>query len=406
MKLRKRLTSKEASLLNLEVKENEYGRSSARYVIKEDEWELVLSKRIKPRKRKFVETLKKFDKNGNILSSVEKLQAKPIGIPENFEVIKVSTSKTTGQQWVQYAPKKENIAKVVDSFDFTKIINKYIVPIEQKQIPYFNSTKDFDSLTITDVHVGMDTDADKNTMYQNTWNKDELFKSADIIISKTLEEKESTILYIDELGDLLDGFNAQTTRGGHSLPQNMTNEQSFDNALEFRLRILHGLINYYDEIHFNNICNDNHAGAFGYFVNQAFKQIAELQFKNVKVTNHRKFINHYYVGDICFIISHGKDDKSLKFGFKPTLDLKGAEKIDQYCKQNSIYKKADLVIFKKGDSHQALFDMCSSDDFFYFNYPALSPSSNWIKNNFKLGRRGFVNESFKGLNNYLKPNFI
>jgi len=406
LKLRKRLTSKEASLLNLEVKENEYGRSSARYVIKEDDWELVLSKRIKPRKRKFVETLKKFDKNGNILSSVEKLQAKPIGIPENFEVIKVSTSKTTGQQWVQYAPKKENIAKVVDSFDFTKIINKYIVPIEQKQIPYFNSTKDFDSLTITDVHVGMDTDADKNTMYQNTWNKDELFKSADIIISKTLEEKESTILYIDELGDLLDGFNAQTTRGGHSLPQNMTNEQSFDNALEFRLRILHGLINYYDEIHFNNICNDNHAGAFGYFVNQAFKQIAELQFKNVKVTNHRKFINHYYVGDICFIISHGKDDKSLKFGFKPTLDLKGAEKIDQYCKQNSIYKKADLVIFKKGDSHQALFDMCSSDDFFYFNYPALSPSSNWIKNNFKLGRRGFVNESFKGLNNYLKPNFI
>jgi len=406
LKLRKRLTSKEASLLNLEVKENEYGRSSARYVIKEDDWELVLSKRIKPRKRKFVETLKKFDKNGNILSSVEKLQAKPIGIPENFEVIKVSTSKTTGQQWVQYAPKKENIAKVVDSFDFTKIINKYIVPIEQKQIPYFNSTKDFDSLTITDVHVGMDTDADKNTMYQNTWNKDELFKSADIIISKTLEEKESTILYIDELGDLLDGFNAQTTRGGHSLPQNMTNEQSFDNALEFRLRILHGLINYYDEIHFNNICNDNHAGAFGYFVNQAFKQIAELQFKNVKVTNHRKFINHYYVGDICFIISHGKDDKSLKFGFKPVLDLKGAEKIDQYCKQNSIYKKADLVIFKKGDSHQALFDMCSSDDFFYFNYPALSPSSNWIKNNFKLGRRGFVNESFKGLNNYLKPNFI
>jgi len=406
LKLRKRLTSKEAILLNLEVKENEYGRSSARYVIKEDDWELVLSKRIKPRKRKFVETLKKFDKNGNILSSVEKLQAKPIGIPENFEVIKVSTSKTTGQQWVQYAPKKENIGKVVDSFDFTKIINKYIVPIEQKQIPYFNSTKDFDSLTITDVHVGMDTDADKNTMYQNTWNKDELFKSADIIISKTLEEKESTILYIDELGDLLDGFNAQTTRGGHSLPQNMTNEQSFDNALEFRLRILHGLINYYDEIHFNNICNDNHAGAFGYFVNQAFKQIAELQFKNVKVTNHRKFINHYYVGDICFIISHGKDDKSLKFGFKPVLDLKGAEKIDQYCKQNSIYKKADLVIFKKGDSHQALFDMCSSDDFFYFNYPALSPSSNWIKNNFKLGRRGFVNESFKGLNNYLKPNFI
>ena len=406
MKLRKRLTPKEASLLNLELKANELGRSTARYIISEDEWDLILSKRIKPNKRKFVETQKKFDKKGHIVSSVEKLQSKPIDIPENFEVIKVSTSKTTGQQWVQYAAKKETIEEVVENFDFDKIIKKHIKPIKQKARPSYSSTKDFDALTITDVHVGMDTDSDNNTMYQSPWNKEELFKSADIIVNKTLEEQESNILYIDELGDLLDGFNAQTTRGGHSLPQNMTNEQSFDNALEFRLRLLHGLINDYDEIHFNNICNDNHAGAFGYFVNQAFKQVAELQFKNVTVTNHRKFINHYFVGNICFIISHGKDDKSLKFGFKPVLDLKGADKIDQYCKQNGIYKNADLVIFKKGDSHQALFDMCSSDDFYYFNYPALSPSSNWIKNNFKLGRRGFVNESFKKLKNYLKPHFI
>ena len=406
MKLRKRLTPKEASLLNLQLKPNELGRVTARYPITEEEWELIESKRIKPNKRKFVETQKKFDKDGEIVSSVEKLQAKPIDIPENFEVIKVSTSKTTGQQWVQYAAKKETPAEVVESFDFEKIIKKYIKPLKQKVKKSYNSTKDFDSLTITDVHVGMNTDADNNTMYQSPWNKEELFKSADIIIEKTLEEQESDVLYIDELGDLLDGFNAQTTRGGHALPQNMTNEQSFDNALEFRLRIMHGLINHYKEIHFNNICNDNHAGAFGYFVNQAFKQVAELQYKNVTVTNHRKFINHYYVGDICFIISHGKDDKSLKFGFKPILDLKGAEKIDQYCKQNGIYKNSELVIFKKGDSHQALFDMCNSDDFFYFNYPALSPSSNWIKNNLKLGRRGFVNESFKGLKNYLKPHFI
>lgn len=147
-------------------------------------------------------------------------------------------------------------------------------------------------------------------------------------------------------------------------------------------------------------------GAFGYFVNQSFKQIAELQFQNVTVTNHRKFINHYFVGRICFVITHGKDDKSLKFGFKPHLDPKGAEKIDQYLKHNDVYKHAELVIFCKGDSHQALFDLCTSDDFYYFNYPALSPSSNWIKNNFKLGRRGFVNESYKGLGYYQKNHFI
>jgi hypothetical protein len=39
--------------------------------------------------------------------------------------------------------------------------------------------------------------------------------------------------------------------------------------------------------------------------------------------------------------------------------------------------------------------MCSSDDFDYFNYPALSPSSEWVQTNFKRGRRGFVLEHIK-----------
>ena len=405
-KIVKWLNKKEAEVLGFKVKENAKGRTQNRYYLKETELEDLRTLRLQLPRRKFVETQKKFDKDGEILSSVEKLQAKPIEIPENFEIIKISTSKTTGQQWVQTAPKKETAAEVVESFDFKSVIQKYIKPIILKKVDKKTYSKDFDTLTYTDVHTGMDTDVDNNTMYVKEWNRDELMKAADIIIEQTLEEQASSVLYVDDLGDLLDGLDGQTTRGGHSLPQNMTNEECFDAALEFKLKILYGLVNNYTEIHFNNICNDNHSGAFGYFVNEAFKQIAELQFKNVTVTNHRKFLNHYYVGKICFIISHGKDDKSLKFGFKPQLDLKGAEKIDQYCKQNGIYKEADLVIFKKGDSHQALFDMCTSDDFYYFNYPALSPSSNWIKNNFKLGRRGFVNESFKGLKNYMKIHFI
>jgi hypothetical protein len=118
----------------------------------------------------------------------------------------------------------------------------------------------------------------------------------------------------------------------------------------------------------------------------------------VEVNNHRQFISHYFAGNVCYLITHGKDDTTLKFGFKPQLDSKGLEKIDQYCKQNKIYRDAELIVFKKGDSHQCLFDMCTSDDFFYFNYPALSPSSQWVQNNFKKGRRGFVLESCKGTN--------
>jgi hypothetical protein len=405
LKKQKWLNKKEAIELGLTPKENEKNRNQARYKITPEEWESVVIKRQTPNKREFVEIQKKYDKNGEISSTLEKLQSKPIEIPENFEVIKVSTSKTTGQQWVQYAAKKQDVE--VKDIDFDNIIQKHIKPVKVQELNRLTDfSSDFDSLTYTDVHVAMETDADNNSMYSVKWDKDEIIKTANLIAQKTIKEQTASTLYIDELGDFLDGFNSQTTRGGHHLPQNMTNEEAFDCALLFKMIVIDILVNYYDKIVCNNICNDNHAGSFGYFVNSAFEKIVKQKYSNVKVNNHRKFINHYFVNDICFLISHGKDDKTLKFGFKPFLDSKGLEKIDQYCKQNKIYKTAELIIFKKGDSHQCLFDMCTSDDFYYYNYPALSPSSQWVQNNFKKGRRGFVNESFKGLENNIKVNFI
>ena len=135
---------------------------------------------------------------------------------------------------------------------------------------------------------------------------------------------------------------------------------------------------------------DNHASDFGYIANQTTKHIIEAKYDNIQVINHQKFINHYYVGKHAFVISHGKDDKNLKFGFKPVLDPKQIEKIDQYCKENDVYKNSDFIEFSKGDSHQMLLDFCTSSDFDYFSYPAFSPSSNWVQTNFKKGRSGFV----------------
>jgi len=302
---------------------------------------------------------------------------------------------------------KENIEEHTSDFDLDGIISKHIKPVDVKWgVIGGDRSCDFDTLTYTDVHVGMDTNKSGNSMYATEWNKDSIMDSARRMINYTVENKRSSVLYIDELGDLLDGFNAKTTRGGHELPQNMTNEEAFDCALEFKMMLVDSLVPCYDKIFCNNICNDNHAGSFGYFVNEAFKKVVELKYDSVEVVNHRQFISHYFVGSVCYLITHGKDDSTLKFGFKPQLDSKGLEKIDQYCKQNKIYRDAELIVFKKGDSHQCLFDMCTSDDFFYFNYPALSPSSQWVQNNFKKGRRGFSVENCKGINITINTKFI
>lgn len=298
----------------------------------------------------------------------------------------------------------------VESIDFDKILSKYknFEPSAKTKKPKLDNSliNEFDSITYTDAHIGMDTDSKGNSMFATKWNKKALEMALDEMIFKTLTTQNNKTLVIDELGDFLDGLNGYTTRGGHKLPQNMTDEEVFDLGVWFKVELIDRIHRFYDKIIVNNICNDNHAGSFGYFVSSATKNIIENKYDNVTVTNHRKFINHYFVGDICFIISHGKDDETLKFGFKPQLDSKGLEKIDQYCKQNDIYKKAKKIVFKKGDSHQALFDMCTSDDFYYFNYPALSPSSQWVQNNFKKGRRGFVLETWNDLDVTIKPIFL
>ena len=205
-----------------------------------------------------------------------------------------------------------------------------------------------------------------------------------------IKNKSGDTLIIDELGDFMDGWDGETTRKGHKLPQNMTNEQAFDTGLKAKLLLI-GLLNEsYKYIYCNNICEDNHAGSFGYVVNSAFKQVVDHKFTNVDVVNHQRFINHYIVGNHGFVITHGKDSRNLKFGFKPVLDPRTSEKISQYIRHNTDLRYVENIEFSKGDSHQCLFDMCTSDEFDYFNYPAFSPSSEWVQTNFKKGRSGFV----------------
>lgn len=384
------LSDKEAIDNGLSLNKKQANKNKARYYITDELYNEIVSERIKPNKRKFVETIKKLNKDGEIITVTEKLQSEPIDVPENFEVIKISTSKTTGQQWIQYAPKQETITEDL-GYDFiNEIVKKHIKKVDFDYVKKHGANNTFDRVIYTDVHIGMTPNKDGFALYDLKWNEEEIKNRLQLLTNYIMKEQQSDVLYLDELGDFLDGWDAQTTRKGHSLPQNMDNQKAFDIAVNFKVQLLDYLINFYSEITLNNICEDNHAGSFGYVVNSAVKQILELKYKNVKVNNMRKFINHYNVGKHCFILSHGKDSKNLKFGFKPVLDSKQAEKIDQYCKHNNIYKQSEFIEFSKGDSHQMLFDYSTSDDFDYCNYPAFSPSSEWVQTNFKKGRSGFV----------------
>jgi hypothetical protein len=254
----------------------------------------------------------------------------------------------------------------------------------------------------------MDASRKGLALYPVDWNAGVLMDRISEMIDFVLANKVSDTLIIDELGDFMDGWDGETTRKGHKLPQNMTNEEAFDTGLKAKLYLIERLSREYGHIICNNICEDNHAGSFGYVVNSAFKQIVDYKFDNVAVVNHQKFINHYIFGAHAFIITHGKDSRNLKFGFKPILDPRTTEKISQYIRHNNELRSVENIEFSKGDSHQCLFDMCTSDEFDYFNYPAFSPSSEWVQTNFKKGRSGFVmqNISFDSAQKITKTYFF
>lgn len=258
----------------------------------------------------------------------------------------------------------------------------------------------FDRIVYTDTHIGMDPNPNGFSLYGGKWDEAELMSRLQDMVNHTIANQSSNTLIIDDLGDFVDGWDNKTVRREHDLEQNMDNQKMFDVGLSFKVKMVDLLSKHYKKIICHNVCNDNHAGAFGYVINSAFKEIVSLKHENVEVINYRKFIDHYSLGDYTFVISHGKDETKMKRGFPAKIDPATIEKIDNYIKENYLFQKGVEIEFSKGDSHQYLFDYSSSDVFNYFNFPAFSPSSMWVQGNYKKGKSGFV------MFNYLRSQVI
>jgi len=373
-----RLKPFEAIALGLVIKEKTC-KSNPKYCITENEYNELLKIR-NLNQFEFKEVKRTLNKDGEVITKVEKLTSKElIEIPINHQIKRVSTNVATNQQWVITEPIK-NSKVDFEEIDFLKILEGKIEPVSINN--KYKSNVKFDRAVFTDVHIGMDVNKDGYSLYDGLWNEEQIFLRLEIFVNEIIKNKKSNTLFINELGDYLDGYNGETTRGGHKLPQNMDNQKAFDIALLFKIKLVDALFQYYNKIKFVNICNDNHAGSFGYIVNSAFKTYIKLKYpNNIEVINQRKFIDHYIIDNRCFILTHGKDDKSLKFGFKPKLDAIQIEKIKNYIDEYKLHQYQ--IEFGKGDSHQLLFDHTSSTAFEYQNFGAFSPPSDWVKTNFK-----------------------
>lgn len=324
----------------------------------------------------------------------------------NIEDVKHGWVKDNGQSlFVKNKLFREPNQFNIEDIDFKSLLGN-IEPIKINKVNVGQKNGVFDKLVITDVHVGMDASNKGQSLYDVVWNKEELFKNLEICINHVIEYQKSKTLYIAELGDFFDGFNGLTTRGGHQLPQNMTNNEAFENGLLFKVTMIKELLKYYDKITFRSVTNNNHGGSFDEICSTALYHYCNVAFgSKVKIITQTKFIDYEIIGNRLFLYCHGKDRSHLKWGFKTKIDSNQINKIIGYLNANNLLNKGYDITFLKGDSHQLLLDFSSSDVFKYFNFPSFAPQSDWVGTNFQRGQSGlmFFNYREKGMsiNDYL-----
>lgn len=380
--MRRRLKKNEAEALGFKWRgEDKTGRSPRYYLTDQQESDLKVIRE----SNKAPERVWGLDEKGKLLPIEDYCNV--YGLPIE-EVVRYKIVTHTGVPFYNIEFKPHTLLE--DPLDISSTFNKFTFKRKKNKVKPVEN-KSFNRLILSDIHIGMNPDSEGVSMYGNTWDIEDIQESRVRIVEEVVSRSVGGVLVIEQLGDLLDGFNAKTTRGGHDLPQNMSNQEQFDTAVSFMCDLVDDLFDYFHYVRLENICNDNHAGDFGYMACQAIKMILEAKYEDVEVTNHKQFISHYVLDGHLSVISHGKDKAHNKFGFKPILDAPQIEKIDQYIKFHGLYKYKNIR-FAKGDSHQAIFDDTTSNDFTYNSYPSLAPASEWVQSNFKNSRRGFAFE--------------
>lgn len=233
-------------------------------------------------------------------------------------------------------------------------------------------------LYLSDMHIG--AYVSPLSIYSNPYDKDEVIRRINIILNRVHDLHETykgfDNIYVCNLGDSLDGYNGQTTRGGHSLPQNMCNKEQIHTFI-FVMNYLFTELNKleYNKMHYYCVGESNHDGDFGYAVNVALETI--LANKGVNCTIFDKFIGEFKAGETTFILCHGKDNKDMFKNLPLTLDIKTENFINEYLDTKGI---SGNVIFIKGDLHQSA--TTYGRRFTYRSVGSLFGSSEWIHKNF------------------------
>lgn len=252
-------------------------------------------------------------------------------------------------------------------------------PIEIKTVDMHHTGKTL-IVYLSDMHIG--AFVSPLSIYKNDYNKEEV-KNRMNTINTRIQELASfgsiKNIIICNLGDALDGYNAMTTRGGHSLPQSLDNKEQFNFYIDIMTGFFTSLSqsSLFDKISYYSVVGGNHDGDFGYFANKTLEALLHKIDPKISAKVFDQFIDEFTCDKHTFILCHGKDDKDMFKNMPLTINDKMENKINEYIYEKDIRGK---IHFVKGDLHQSATTYAKR--FRYKSVGSFFGSSEWIHKNF------------------------
>lgn len=230
---------------------------------------------------------------------------------------------------------------------------------------------------LSDLHIGA-YNAKYNSFIQLPSYDVKEIKSRLTRIVESFVDQEYHSVYVVNLGDSIDGFNKETTRGGHELPEVLDNKEISEAFIECMTEFFATLTSKVKSNDFNYLCigESNHGGDFEW-LNQ--KLLAAYITKyNVKSYISNYPIDNFVIGKHQFLYAHGKDSGCQSRQFPLTLNPATELYFANYIAEKGICSPHIYVV--KGDLHNYAYT--TGKQFDYISVGSMYGSSNYIVANF------------------------
>lgn len=230
---------------------------------------------------------------------------------------------------------------------------------------------------LSDLHIGA-YNAKYNSFIQLPSYDINEIKSRLSRIVESFVGQEYHSVYVVNLGDSIDGFNKETTRGGHELPEILDNKEISEAFIECMTEFFATLTSKVKSKDFNylSIGESNHGGDYEW-LNQ--KLLAAYITKyNVKSYISNYPIDNFVIGNHQFLYCHGKDNNTQTRQFPLTLNPQTELFFSNYIAEKGICSPNIYVV--KGDLHNYAYT--TGKRFDYISVGSMYGSSNYIVANF------------------------